>query len=128
MNSVPFTIQIISILVSFGFLAYIGRLIIKGKLREEYSFIWVFGTIVLIVFSFWSNGLELIAKLLGVQLASNLIFMAAILVIFIYLLHLSVVISRLQSNNKELSQKIALIENKLNKISSEETTTDKKDE
>ncbi|MCC6837083.1 MAG: DUF2304 family protein, partial [Bacteroidia bacterium] len=34
-------IQIIAIATSLLFLLYIVRLIIKGKLREEYSIVWI---------------------------------------------------------------------------------------
>jgi hypothetical protein len=121
MNVVPFKIQIIAILLSIGFLFYIGRLIVKGKLREEYSFVWVFGALMLILFSFWRDGIEVVAKLLGVYAPPNLIFTSIIFVILIYLLHLSVVISKLQSNNKEMSQEIALLKNKIDKIISSNT-------
>lgn len=106
-------IQIIAIAISLLFLLYIIRLIIKGKLREEYSIVWIVCTIVLIVFSFWRNGLEVMAKLLGVYEAPNLIFTGAIFAILIYLLHLSVVISKLQSQNKQLAQDIALLKEKM---------------
>jgi hypothetical protein len=127
MNVVPFKIQIIAILLSIGFLFYIGRLIIKGKLREEYSFVWVFGTLMLILFSFWRDGIEVVAKMLGVFAPPNLIFTSIIFVILIYLLHLSVVVSKLQANNKELSQTIAMIKNKLDKKEQEPIAQSKKD-
>ncbi|MBA3704703.1 MAG: DUF2304 domain-containing protein [Bacteroidetes bacterium] len=107
-------IQIIAITVSLLFLIYIVRLILKGKLREEYSIVWIICTIILILFSFWRNGLEVVAKMLGVYEAPNLVFTGAIFSVFIYLLHLSVVVSKLQSQNKQLAQDIALLKAKLN--------------
>jgi hypothetical protein len=108
-------IQIIAIAVSLMFLLYIVRLIIKGKLREEYSIVWIVCTIVLIVFSFWRNGLEILANILGVYQAPNLVFTGAIFAILIYLLHLSIVVSKLHSQNKQLAQEIALLKNEFNK-------------
>jgi hypothetical protein len=108
-------IQIISIVISLCFLAYIGWLIVKGKLREEYSIVWVVGAFLLILFSIWRDGLEVMAKLLGVYTAPNLVFMVAIFGILIYLLHISVVVSGLHDKNKKLSQEIALLKNKLEK-------------
>ena len=108
-------IQIIAITVSLMFLLYIVRLIIKGKLREEYSIVWIVCTIVLIVFSFWRNGLEILANILGVYQAPNLVFTGAIFAILIYLLHLSIVVSKLHSQNKQLAQEIALLKNEFNK-------------
>jgi len=115
-NVVPLKIQLISIVVSITFLIYVGYLIVKGKLREEYAIFWVICTLVLVVFSFWRNGLELISKLLGVYAAPNLIFAGAIFAIFIYLLHLSVVVSTLHGKNKKLSQDIALLKNKMDEL------------
>ncbi|HEX8517515.1 MAG TPA: DUF2304 domain-containing protein [Bacteroidia bacterium] len=108
-------IQIIAIAVSLLFLFYIVRLIIKGKLREEYSIIWITCTLVLIVFSFWREGLEIMAGLVGVYEAPNLVFTGAIFAIFIYLLHLSVVVSKLHKQNKQLAQEIALLKEKVDK-------------
>ncbi len=108
-------IQIIAITASILFLLYIARLIIKGKLREEYSIVWIVCTIVLILFSLWRNGLEIIAHALGVFEAPNLVFTGAIFAVFIYLLHLSVVVSKLHAQNKQLAQDIALLKEKLEK-------------
>lgn len=106
-------IQIIAITVSLLFLLYIIRLIVKGKLREEYSIFWIVCTIILILFSFWREGLEILANFLGVFEAPNLVFTGAIFAIFIYLLHLSVVVSKLHSQNKKLAQDIALMKQKM---------------
>jgi len=108
-------IQIIAIAVSLLFLFYIIRLIVKGKLREEYSIVWIACTVLLIVFSFWRSGLEIMAHLLGVYEAPNLVFTGAIFAVFIYLLHLSVVVSKLHKQNKQLAQEIALLRQEMKK-------------
>lgn len=108
-------IQIIAIGVSLLFLIYIVRLIIKGKLREEYSIVWIICTIVLIAFSFWRQGLEIIASIVGVYEAPNLIFTGAIFAILIYLLHLSIVVSKLHSQNKQLAQDVAMLREEFKK-------------
>ena len=106
-------IQIIAIVTSLCFLLYISRQIVKGKLREEYSFVWILSTIILLVFSFWRDGLEVVADLLGIYEAPNMVFAAAIFLILIYLLHLSMVSSRLHQQNKTLSQQVALLQEKM---------------
>ena len=108
-------VQIIAIAISLLFLLYIVRLIIKGKLREEYSIVWIVCTIVLVLFSFWRDGLAVVSDLVGVYSPPNLVFLAAIFAIFIYLLHLSVVVSKLQFQNKQLAQDIALLKEKMEK-------------
>lgn len=105
-------IQIIVIFINSLLLFYIARLIIKGKLREEYAIAWVVCTIVLMVFSFWRNGLEVLAKAFGFFEAPNLVFTAFIFIILIYLLHLSVVNTKLQKDITRLAQEIALMKQK----------------
>jgi hypothetical protein len=106
-------IQIIAICASLLFLLIIARLIVKGRLREEYAIVWVVCTLVLLLFSFWRNGLEVVSRLMGIIAAPNLVFTGAIFAILIYLLHLSMVVSGLQDQNKTLAQEIALTREKM---------------
>ncbi len=109
-------IQIIAIIISLLFLLYISWLMVKGKLREEYAIVWLVCTAGLLLFSFWRNGLEILSRLFGVFEAPNLVFTGAIFAIMIYLLHLSVVNSRLQYNNKKLAQELALLKEKIEQM------------
>lgn len=110
---VPLRIQILSIIGSVFFLLFIGRLILRGKLREEYAIIWVMCTVALLVLSFWRAGLDRIAALLGVFYAPSLIFLAALFAVAIFLVHLSVVATRLEHQNRLLAQELALLRNEL---------------
>ncbi len=112
-NVVPYKIQILSIIGALTFMFLIFRLIAKGKLREEYSIIWIVCTIILLVFSIWRNGLDVLAKILGVFYAPALIFLAAIFAIIVFLVHLSVVNSKQHEQIKKLSQEMALLKSKL---------------
>ncbi len=105
-------IQIIAIVISLLFLLYIGRLIVKGKLREEYSILWVACTFFLILFSFWRNGIDVVSKLIGIVAPPNLIFTGAIFALMIYIVHLSVAVSKLQEQNKTLAQELAILKQK----------------
>lgn len=100
-------IQIITIIVSVLLLLFIARLIIKGKLREEYAIVWIISTLLLVAFSLWREGLEVVGKFMQVYDPPNLVFTGAIAAILIYLLHLSVVVSKLQEQNKRLTQELA---------------------
>lgn len=106
-------IQIIVIAVSAALLVYIVRKILKGKLREEYSIIWILLAAIIIFFSVWREGIEIISRMLGVISAPNLIFTIAIFFIYIYLIHLSIANTKLQNSLKSLLQKNAILEEKL---------------
>ena len=112
-NVIPYRLQIIAILFALTFMFFIFRLIFKGKLREEYSFIWITCTALLLLFSIWRNGLDVIAKLLGIFYAPSLIFLGAIFAIVIFLLHLSVVNSKQHQQIKDLAQEMAMLKKKL---------------
>ncbi len=110
-------IQIIAILGNLSFLIIIARLILKGKLREEYAIIWVLCTLALVLFSFWRNGLEILSRFFGVYAPPNMVFIGAIIAILVYLLHLSIVVSKLHDRTKIMSQEIALLKEKKQKHS-----------
>ena len=124
MESLPVNIQYISLIGTLIFLYFIFKLIIKGKLREEYSIIWILCTFILIIFSIWRSGLEKVAKLLGVYYPPSLIFLAAIFAIIAFLVHLSVVNSRLQNQLKNIVHEVAY----LKKIIEEQTNESKRTE
>ena len=109
MQSLPITIQLFSIVGTLIFMAFIARLIVRGKLREEYSFVWIVCAIILLVFSVWRDGLTQISRLLGVFYPPALIFLMAIFAIICFLVHLSVVNSKLQHSIKELTHEIAIL-------------------
>ncbi len=109
MDVIPFKVQLISIVGVLLFMYVVIRLIIRGKLREEYSIVWILGTIVLIVFSVWRQGLQNIAELLNVSYAPSLLFLVAIFAIICFLLHLSIVISKLQAQIKDLAYALAIL-------------------
>jgi hypothetical protein len=106
-------IQIVAIIASLSFLGSVLLQIKKGKLREEYAFVWILSTFALIALSFWRNGLDLLGHFFGVYEPLNLIFTGAIFAILIYLLHLSTTISRLQLQNRTLAQEIVLLKEQL---------------
>jgi len=108
-------IQVITIIINCIFIGYIARLITKGKLREEYAIVWCICTVILILFSFWTKGLNLMSKIFGVFDPTNLIFTAFIFLILIYLLHLSVVSSKSHHSITRLTQEMAMLKEKMKK-------------
>ena len=112
-------IQIIAIVANLLFLAYISKLIVKGRLREEYAIVWLICTVAMVVFSFWAEGLDVMSKLFGIHVPSNFVFTGFIFIILIYLLHLSVVNSKLQRHVTKITQELAIMKEKLEHRSEE---------
>ncbi|MGF7218561.1 hypothetical protein GGR92_004738 [Spirosoma lacussanchae] len=124
MESLSVTIQLISLLGATLFMIMIFRLIVRGRLREEYSIVWIFCTFILIFFAIWRKGLEKISLLLGVYYPPSLIFLAAIFAIIVFLVHLSVVNSRLQNQIKDLSQEMAYLKQEVSHLRDQATRAD----
>ena len=116
-------IQILIAVINLLFLLYISRLIVKGKLREEYAFIWWISAGFLLIFSMWTKGQLAVTNFLGVTLPANLIFGGLIFLILIYLLHISLVNSKLQRNVTKLTQELAMLKEQVEQAS--RVTTEK---
>ncbi len=114
-NILATRIQIIIILFVLIFLCFIFRLVTKGKLREEYSIIWIISGVLFLVFAFWREGLDVFSKIMGIYYAPTLLFMIAIFAIVLFLVHLSVVNSRQHEEIKKMAQEIALLKKKIEK-------------
>lgn len=102
-------IQILAIIAVVFFIGLISRLILKGQLRTEYSILWILMGAVFLVFSLWRESLDLLAGFFGVYYAPSLIFIMFFFMIFIFLIHLSVVNSKQHEQIKKLAQEIALM-------------------
>jgi hypothetical protein len=103
--------QIIIGLLSLALLLITFELIRKERLREEYSILWLFTGMVTLVFSLWPEFFlsQFIAKITGIFYLSAVVVIAFLFLLLI-VLHFSVVISKLASQNKVLAQRHALLE------------------
>ncbi len=110
-------IQIIVGALSIILLLITFELIRKKRLREEYALLWLFTGIVVLVFSLWP---EFLLSQFFVRITGIFYLSAVVLIAFFFLLiivfHLSVVISKLTSQNKELAQRYALLELEFNEF------------
>jgi hypothetical protein len=109
-------IQIISIAASIAIILFVISLIRKRKLREEYSILWLIGSVVLIVFSIWRRLVDIIADFVGVAYAPAILLLTGILFGVLMFLHFTVVISKQADENKTLAQEIALLKNRIDKL------------
>ena len=117
-------IQYIAIICSIVLLIFIFELTRRKKIRDQYSLLWLFFSIIFVVLSIWRQGLDAFAKLVGIEYAPSALFLILVLAIFLILIQFSVIISRLTEENKKLSQEIGLLKLEMGtikkKISSQE--------
>jgi hypothetical protein len=118
------TTQVIAIAVSISLFLFILYLVRKKKIKEEYSLLWLFSSLVFIVFSIWRNGLEYFAALMGIAYPPAALFLILLLAIFLILIEFSINISKLSEKNKVLAQELALLQNELEKLKAEKQADD----
>jgi hypothetical protein len=103
-------IQILAILVNLALLAIIFFLLYKRQLREEYSLIWLLGVFTLLVLSIFRGFLIQIANFLGISYAPSLLFAVSGIFLLMIMLSFAVSITSLVRRNRDLAQRIALLE------------------
>jgi hypothetical protein len=103
-------VQIVSIVVSGGLLAAVIELVRRGRLSEEYSFIWIVSAAALLVLSLWRNLLDVAAAALGVHYPPAVLLLVLTFFVVIVSLYFSVVVSRHRKDIEKLVEDIALLE------------------
>lgn len=118
-------IQIISIVASLSIFLIVVNLVRRRRLKTEYSLIWLLVSATFIVFSFWREGIDWLAKLFGIAYAPSVLFIILLVGIILLLIEFSIIISKQSERIKVLVQEIGLlrleIQTKFEKIENNET-------
>ncbi len=110
----PVRISIAASIASLLLILVVLELIRGRRLKERYALLWLVTGVFLLVLSIWRDGLNTIARWLGVSsYPPAILFAAAILFVIVVLLHYSTVLSRLVDQNTLLAQRVALLEQRL---------------
>ncbi len=106
-------IQIISIIGSFVFLLGVLELIRIKLIKEAYALLWLIFGAIFILFSFWKQGLDFLAGIVGIYYPPALLFLMLIIAIILILIQFSVVISKNNDSIKNLTQELALLQDQI---------------
>jgi hypothetical protein len=109
-------IQIFSIIGAAGLLLVVLELVRRRALLERYALLWLFSALGLLVLAIWRGGLERLADVAGIASPPNALFLLAFGAILVLLLHFSVAVSRLADRSKLLTQRVALMDEKLRRL------------
>ena len=105
-------IYFLSILFSLIFVLFVLSLVRRRKLREQYSLMWILLGFVIVLVSLNSGLLNKIATWLGIFYAPSLLFLIALLFCFAYMLHLTLVVSKLSDRVVRLTQELTIYQNR----------------
>jgi hypothetical protein len=106
---VAMSTRIVGLLVSVVFLAAVLQLVRRGKLREEYTPIWLVVALGIMVLTVWSEGLRMITHAVGAWAESSTLFFFGQVFLLVVCLNYAVRLSTLTVRVKVLSQELALL-------------------
>jgi hypothetical protein len=106
-------VQIVALVVTLALFLLVFDLVRRRRLAERYALLWMSAAVALLVLAIWRDGLDVIADLMGIADPANAIFILALGVTFVLLLHFSVATSRLAEETKILAQEVARLDQEL---------------
>jgi hypothetical protein len=109
-------VQLFAALASVVLLGIVIELIRSRKLRERYALLWLATAGVILFFAVWRSGLHSLSQALGIAYPPNALFVLSMLFVLVLLLHFSTVISKLSDRSTTLTQRLALMEERLRQL------------
>ncbi len=110
------TLQLFLIAVIIIFFMFIVHLLRKGTLSLKYSLLWLGAAVVLFVMVIIPQLPQMIAELVGVEVSSNLVFMAEGIFVLLMLISLTAIVSKQNARLLRLSQNVAVLEKRIREL------------
>lgn len=98
-----------AIVVSVALILFLLILMRRKRLREKYAAIWLVVGLGVCIFAAFPSAAEWLARLVGVQTPSNLVFSLALLVLLLVCVQLSANSTSLEDENRVLTEEVALL-------------------
>ncbi len=106
-------LRIVLILLLFVFAVFLARQIHKKKVDIRYVLPWFLLILVLGGLVIFPQVVEFITSLVGIVLPINMLFLCGLIFSLTIIYSLTITVSKMNSEIKELSQKIGLLEKKI---------------
>ena len=97
------------------FIIFILNLVRKNKLDEKYSILWLLFGIIIFIVAVFPNIIIEIAKILDVFYPPILLLLFGIIVVGIYIVHITIVITKQNKIIVKLAQEISILKNSTKK-------------
>lgn len=102
-------VNIMTIIVGISLILYVIRLIVRKKMSESQSVLWIGIGAAAIILGIFPGLIQWIADLLGIWYAPSVLLLVAAIGLLLILFHTSTVVSTHASEIHELSIQIALL-------------------
>lgn len=107
------SLYFVSIGFSLFFIFFVIELVRRGRLREQYSLLWLAVGIIMFIFSASTHLLFWTANLFGVKYAPSVLFLFGLICAFALLLHITVAISKHADRIIRLTQELAITQQRV---------------
>lgn len=94
---------------SLALLVFLVVLLRTRRLREKYAIAWIVVGVGIVVFGAFPGIVSALARLVGVQTPSNLLFALASIVLLLVCIQLSSEITTLEEETRTLTEEVALL-------------------
>jgi hypothetical protein len=108
-------VRLVAILASLALLLVVLELVRRRRLLERYALLWMLSALALLALAAFQPLLIEIAELIGIEYPPSALFLIAFGFVLLLLLHFSVAVSRLADQSKVLAQRVAIMEERLNR-------------
>ncbi|SNB46608.1 DUF2304 family protein [Geobacter sp. DSM 9736] len=101
-------IQVVAIIFSLGIFAFIFELVKHRRMKEEYSIVWFMMSLFFLYLSLDRFAIDRLGGLFGIAYKPSILMLIITAFVFLVLIHITVVITRLSEQNAELIQELGL--------------------
>lgn len=111
MSGYPFALAVCVLLL--GSLAWLLR---SRRLREKYAAIWILLSLAVVTLGAFPGLLFGLARWVGVETPSNLLFAASLVVLLLVCIQLSTEISQLEEETRTIAEEVALLNRRVDEL------------
>lgn len=110
------TLQIILILASTAFFAYIFNMVRIKRLELRYALTWILTSVSFIILSVFPGALKAVSKLLHIKEPVNTLFLSIIFFLIVIVFTLTLALSRNANRVKTLVQEMGILKLEIEKL------------
>ncbi len=108
-------IYVFAIVFAIVFEIFILNLVRRNKLDEKYSILWIILGIIILFVAIFPNSIVTIAGWFNVYYPPTLMLLFALMVLGVYIIHISIVITKQNKMIVKLTQELAIVKEKMEK-------------
>lgn len=102
--------QIFALVASVALLIFIVEMVRRRRLREEYSWLWLFTGVAILILAAWFGLLEWLTRLIGAVVPVSTLFVFGILFLVVTNIYFSIKVSTLTTQVKNQAQRLAILD------------------